>query len=253
MMFPIMKRLLLFLLLTAFGTATAQRPAVCELEKIQDSIWRYVHTNRATDPVADAIYASSIDESVGRVDVHLILADSTMKARFRRFVHDSPLIRLAGFDPATTSYAPAPCGAPAPDELSLQTEYALYPSGTDRVRLTVRYRGSSVVYFGEDYTLCRFQHGRWEVLPVVNVWNSLLIGLGRPKPSDVADAAAAVPAGSCAYDFDAWLAPRLFPADYGRYRVCKKVYTLNPKRDYLLTAEFSVTPFVPFTRFTGNP
>ena len=34
----------------------------------------------------------------------LLRADSAMKARFRRYVHDSPLIRLEGFDPDTTPY-----------------------------------------------------------------------------------------------------------------------------------------------------
>lgn len=52
-----------------------------------------------------------------------------------------------------------------------------------------------------------------------------------------------------AYGFTARLAPRVYPSVYARYRICKNVYMENPRRDYLLTADFTVTPFVPFTRF----
>ena len=52
-----------------------------------------------------------------------------------------------------------------------------------------------------------------------------------------------------AYGFTARLAPRIYPSVYARYRICKNVYMENPRRDYLLTADFTVTPFVPFTRF----
>ena len=51
------------------------------------------------------------------------------------------------------------------------------------------------------------------------------------------------------YGFTARLAPRVYPARYARYRICKQVYKTCPYRPYLLTAEFTVTPFVPFTRF----
>ena len=55
--------------------------------------------------------------------------------------------------------------------------------------------------------------------------------------------------GAAEHRFTARLHPRLFPAAFGRYRICKPVYTEHPRRDYLLTAEFTVIPFVPFTRF----
>lgn len=63
----------------------------------------------------------------------------------------------------------------------MDAEYAFYPAETDCVRLTIRYRGDSTVYFGTDYTVCRFQNGRWETLPGADAWNSLLIGIGRPQ------------------------------------------------------------------------
>ena len=69
-----------------------------------------------------------------------------MKARFRRYVHDSPLIRLEGFDPDTMPYPSAPEGTPPPDGLSMDAEYL--PCG-DRLR-TIRFRGDSTVYFGTD-------------------------------------------------------------------------------------------------------
>ena len=190
-----MRLLLLSLLLVAGCTATAQRrPTARELGELQDSVWRRLDILRTTDrgfaactpereafdgianaartsapkeiaSVADAVRSSGTDETEGIVRVRLLRADSAMKARFRRYVHDSPLIRLEGFDPDTTPYPPAPEGTPPPDGLSMDAEYAFYPAETDCVRLTIRYRGDSTVYFGTDYTVCRFQNGRWETLP----------------------------------------------------------------------------------------
>ncbi|WP_333588588.1 immunoglobulin-like domain-containing protein [Alistipes finegoldii] len=206
-----MRLLLLSLLLAAGCTATAQRrPTARELGELQDSVWRRLDILRTTNrgfaactperetfdgstnaarasatkeiaSVADAVRASGTDETEGIVRVRLLRADSAMKARFRRYVHDSPLIRLEGFDPDTTPYPPAPEGTPPPDGLSMDAEYAFYPAETDCVRLTIRYRGDSTVYFGTDYTVCRFQNGRWETLPGADAWNSLLIGIGRPQ------------------------------------------------------------------------
>lgn len=179
-----MKRLLLFLLLAAGCMAAAQkRPATDGLSALQDSIWQWAADNKAADPVANAIYASAVNEPDGVVDVHMIRADTAMKARFRRCVHNSPLIRFHGFDPDTTPYPPAPEGAAPPDGLTMEAEYAFYPAGTEHIRLTIRHKGDSTVYFGSDYTVCRFQHGRWETLPVVNAWKSLLVGIGPNNPS----------------------------------------------------------------------
>ena len=133
-----------------------------------------------------------------------------------------------------------------PDGLSMDAEYAFYPAETDCVRLTIRYRGDSTVYFGTDYTVCRFQNGRWETLPGADAWNSLLIGIGRPQFPVPGDARQTK---EYAYGFTARLAPRVYPSVYARYRICKNVYMENPHRNYLLTADFTVTPFVPFTRF----
>ena len=203
-----MKRLLLFLLLAAGCTAAAQkRPATDGLSALQDSIWQWAADNKAADPVANAIYASAVNEPDGVIDVHMIRADTAMKARFRRCVH-----------------------------------------GTEHIRLTIRHKGDSTVYFGSDYTVCRFQHGRWETLPVVNAWNSLLVGIGPNNPSRT-ELPHPAPAAEYTYGFTARLAPRVYPARYARYRICKQVYKTCPYRPYLLTAEFTVTPFVPFTRF----
>ena len=241
-----MKRLLLFLLLAASCTAAAQkRPTTDGLSALQDSIWQWAADNKAADPVANAIYASAVNEPDGVIDVHMIRADTAMKARFRRCVHDSPLIRLHGFDPDTTPYPPAPEGTPPPEGLTMEAEYAFYPAGTEHIRLTLRYKGDSTVYFGSGYTVCRFRHGRWETLPVVNAWNSLLTGLGPDSSPSRTDA----PDTEYTHRFTARLAPRVYPARYTRYRICKQVYKTCPYRPYLLTAEFTVTPFVPFTRF----
>lgn len=285
-----MKLLLLSLLLAGSCTAAAQRrPTARELNELQDSVWRRLdvlrshtpvaearctslsdHTGMAADTralktdktaawalctqetneaqaVAEAVYASEVDDVQGVVVVHLIRADSAMRARFRRYVHDSPLIRLEGFDPDTTPYPPAPEGTPPPHSLTMRAQYAFYPADTDRIRLTIRYQGDSTVYFGTEYTVCRLQNGRWETLPAANAWNSLLIGIGRPEFPAPGDASQA---DDYTYDFTARLASCVYPAIYARYRICKKVYMENPRRDYLLTADFTVTPFVPFTRFS---
>ena len=160
-----------------------------------------------------------------------------MKARFRRCVHDSRRIRLAGFDPGTVPYPPAPEGGTAPAALfSMHAEYALYPCDADTVRLTIRNAGRQRLCFGTDYAVCRLHGDRWERLPDGGMWHSLLICL---EPEN----------GAAEHRFTARLHPRLFPAAFGRYRICKPVYTEHPRRDYLLTAEFTVMPFVPFTRF----
>lgn len=106
-----MKRLLLFLLLAAGCTAAAQkRPATDGLSALQDSIWQWAADNKAADPVANAIYASAVNEPDGVIDVHMIRADTAMKARFRRCVHDSPLIRLHGSTPTRHPIRPHPKG-----------------------------------------------------------------------------------------------------------------------------------------------
>ena len=273
-----MRLLLLSLLLVAGCTATAQRrPTARELGELQDSVWRRLDILRTTDrgfaactpereafdgianaartsapkeiaSVADAVRSSGTDETEGIVRVRLLRADSAMKARFRRYVHDSPLIRLHGFDPDTTPYPPAPEGAAPPDGLTMEAKYAFYPACTEHIRLTIRHKGDSTVYFGSDYTVCRFQHGRWETLPVVNAWNSLLTGIG-PNNLSRTEVPHPAPAAEYTYGFTARLAPRVYPARYARYRICKQVYKTCPYRPYLLTAEFTVTPFVPFTRF----
>ena len=273
-----MRLLLLSLLLAAGCTATAQRrPTARELGELQDSVWRRLDILLTTDrgfaactpereafdgianaartsapkeiaSVADAVRSSGTDETEGIVRVRLLRADSAMKARFRRCVHDSPLIRLHGFDPDTTPYPPAPEGAAPPDGLTMEAKYAFYPACTEHIRLTIRHKGDSTVYFGSDYTVCRFQHGRWETLPVVNAWNSLLTGIG-PNNLSRTEVPHPAPAAEYTYGFTARLAPRVYPARYARYRICKQVYKTCPYRPYLLTAEFTVTPFVPFTRF----
>lgn len=217
------------------------------LREVQDSIWRW-RTAHATDPLAQNITGSG--QLRNAVEVRLLRADSAARSDFRLRVHDSPLIRLCGFDPDTTPYPQAPEGNRPPEGVELRAEYATYAPGTEHVRLTIRSRLREMLYFGTDYTVCRFQHGRWETLPVCQAWNALLIGLG-PDPFRPSDATrCAVPAAGYAYTFTAWLAPAVFPAPYGRYRVCKNVYAENPRREYLLTTEFAVMPFVPFTRFS---
>ena len=72
-----MKRLLLFLLLAAGCTAAAQkRPATDGLSALQDSIWQWAADNKAADPVANAIYASAVNEPDGVIDVHMIRVDT---------------------------------------------------------------------------------------------------------------------------------------------------------------------------------
>lgn len=118
----------------------------------------------------------------------------------------------------------------------MHAEYALYPCDADTVRLTIRNAGRQRLCFGTDYAVCRLHGDRWERLPDGDMWHSLLICL---EPEN----------GAAEHRFTARLHPRLFPAAFGRYRICKPVYTEHPRRDYLLTAEFTVIPFVPFTRF----
>ena len=224
--------------LTLFAVLAAVSPCIAdeELRALQDSVVRWLAAH-PDDLLAEAFTTAWSDEADGCVEVHLLRADSAMKARFRRCVHDSRRIRLAGFDPCTVPYPSAPEGGTAPAALfSMHAEYALYPCDADTVRLTIRNAGRQRLCFGTDYAVCRLHGDRWERLPDGGMWHSLLICL---EPEN----------GTAEHRFTARLHPRLFPAAFGRYRICKPVYTEHPRRDYLLTAEFTVMPFVPFTRF----
>lgn len=166
------------------------------------------------------------------VEVHLMRADSAFRADFRRRVHDSPLLRLEGFDPDRDPWPDAPAGTAAPASVAtLRTEYARYPDGTACVRATVRNAGAQTLRFGEDCTLCLERDGRWKRLPTANEWKSLLHELQRGRT----------------HSFSVPLHPALYPVRYGRYRICKEVEADG--RRYLLSAEFTVTPFAPRTRF----
>lgn len=242
---------LLLLCATLGGTAAAQpRPAARKtmelfLRETSDSITRWCRANPG-DPVAQNLSSWWTDDVNSRVEVRLLRADTAARSAFRRRVHDCPLIRLGGFDPDTMPWQEAPRGAAPPDCLTMTAAHAFYPPGTENVTLTIRYRGDEAVWFGSDYTLSRFQHGRWEIIPVCEVWNALLTGLGRPDPPPPGTQRPAPPEGYT-HDFEVWLAPKLFPAPYGRYRVSKAVYAEHPRRDWLLSTEFTISPFVPFT------
>ena len=122
--------------LTLFAVLAAVSPcrADGELRALQDSVVRWLAAH-PDDLLAEAFTTAWSDEADGCVEVHLLRADSAMKARFRRCVHDSRRIRLAGFDPGTVPYPPAPEGGTAPAALfSMHAEYALYPCDADTVR-----------------------------------------------------------------------------------------------------------------------
>lgn len=232
--------LILLLCCLACAAAAQQRPRQEHLRTIQDSIgdWRQAHPD---DPLADNIWGSSRTDAC--VEVQLLRADSAARSDFRRRIHDSPLIRLTGFDPDTTPFPPAPEGTVPTDDPSLRAEYAFYAPGTERIRLTIRSRSAEPLYFGDFYSVCRFRQGRWETLPLTTAWHQVLQAIGPSGNGETP------PTGEYTCDFTAWLAPSLYPATFGRYRICKPVYRENPRRDLLLIAEFTITPFVPFTRF----
>lgn len=223
--------LVLPLVLCLAGSASTPTPnAEAELHALQDSIWRWKSEHPA-DPQAANLCASA--QMADHVVVNLIRADSAFRADFRRRVHDSQRIRIAGFDPPATPWPPAP-DVPMDSEtgVSIHTDRAFYPSGTECAAVTIRNNCGREVFFGEDYLVCRFQHGRWELLPSGGIFHSLLHGLHAGGE----------------YRFHAWLAPQIYPARYGRYRIFKTVFS-DPHHELLLMTEFTVTPFVPFTRF----
>lgn len=220
---------LFFVCRTLFAAAQPDEP-----EALADSISRWREANRA-DSLADNLSAWWTDASGGRVVVRLLRADAAAGRAFRSRVHDSPRIRIEGFDPDREPFPPAPAGDISGDTLATMcADRYFYPSGTDSVRITLRNRSAETLFFGGEYAVCRFENGRWVELPVGGCFRDILYGFG-PQGSHV---------------FGVWLAARVFPAEYGVYRIYKRVRLENPRRDYLLTAEFAVTPFVPFTRFT---
>ena len=229
--FLMVKSLVLLFFLCLAHTSTARHPGTPELRELQDSIWRW-KAEHPGDPLADNIRASA--QMTDRVEVTLILADSGFRSDFHARVHDSPRIQLTGFDPGTMPWPAAPeVTADSAACASMRADKHFYPSGTEYVDLMIRNDGDRELFFGEDYTVCRFKHGRWEILPTQKDWHAVLHGLHTGEE----------------YRFRAWLAPQIYPARYDRYRVCKAVYTDDSHCDLLLGAEFTLTPFVPFTRF----
>lgn len=244
-----MKRLLLFLLLAASCTAAAQkRPTTDGLSALQDSIWQWAADNKAARS--------------GRKR-HLRIGGQRT-GRCHRRTHDpsrhgdeSPLPPLRARQPPD----PAPRVRPRHDTLSARTRRgcsAGWAHDGCRIRILSRRHRT---YPAHDPPQRRFDgifRERLHRLPlpartvgnaaVVNAWNSLLVGIGPNNPSRT-EVPHPAPAAEYTYGFTARLAPRVYPARYARYRICKQVYKTCPYRPYLLTAEFTVTPFVPFTRF----
>lgn len=157
-----MKRLPFVLTLSAVLAAVSPCGADGELRALQDSVGRWLAAH-PDDLLAEAFTTAWSDEANGRVEVYLLRADSAMKARFRRCMHD----------------------------------------------------------------------GRWNGCPTA------ACDLSRTGEEN----------GAAEHRFTARLHPRLFPVAFGRYRICKPVCTEHLRRDHLLTDEFAVMPFVPFTRF----
>ena len=175
--------------LTLFAVLAAVSPcrADGELRALQDSVVRWLAAH-PDDLLAEAFTTAWSDEADGCVEVHLLRADSAMKARFRRCVHDSRRIRLAGFDPGTVPYPPAPEGGTAPAALfSMHAEYALYPCDADTVRLTIRNAGRQRLCFGTDYAVCRL-HGGFDrhIIPVKISVRQICPGTRQTKHDPVA-------------------------------------------------------------------
>ena len=225
---------LVFILLFACCVRFTAAAQPDESRALADSIGRWLEANRSNS-LADNLSAWWTDASDGRVAVRLLRADAAVRRAFRSRVHDSPRIRFEGFDPDREPFPPAPAGDISGDTLAtMRADRYFYPSGTDSVRISLRNRSAETLLFGGEYAVCRFESGRWVELPVGGSVRDILWGLD--------------PQGTHA--FVARLAARVFPTEYGVYRIYKRVRLENPRRDYLLTAEFAVTPFVPFTRFT---
>lgn len=237
--------------LTLASSAFAQpRATARELAGLQDSIWRWATANRGIDPVADAISGSAVDETSGSVRLNLILSDSDIVTRFRQVVHDSPLIRPEGPTYETIAKLPIPEGTTPPGSITMESEYALYPPGTAEVQLVIRSQSDSPLYFGTEYIVCRREESRWIRLPVVNAWNAVLLSIVGQAQS-TADKCHEYGAGS--YRFSVWLAPLVFHTPAAHYRIYKRVYQEHPRRDYLLSADFEISPLARYLSGGQNP
>ena len=206
-----MRLLLLSLLLAAGCTATAQRrPTARELGELQDSVWRRLDILRTTDRgfaactperetfdgSANAARASATKRNRKRRRRRPVVRDRRNRgdrpcpSAPGRLDDESPLPPLRTRqppDPAPKGSIPTrrPIRPPRRHAAARRTEHGrrirLLPCG-DRLRtaydpLPRRFDR----LFRTDYTVCRFQNGRWETLPSADAWNSLLIGIGRPQ------------------------------------------------------------------------
>lgn len=168
--------------------------------------------------------SASVNVFDHRIDIQLIVTNEKTVKEFREKVMDSPAFHFIKRD-----YGLAPTnGVQDINGLYLRTEYPVYHTSTDSIRVIFYNRNVLQTYSGSAYKIAYEEEGVWKILPK-NDFTTLLAYRTDPN-SD--------------YSFFAYLLPDLHPNKPGRYRIYYEV-TLGEEirsgADYNLIAEFRLS------------
>lgn len=192
-----------------------------ELKRIMDECGELL--SNAPD-IRRNFMSASINVYDHRIDIQLIVTNEKTVKEFREKVMDSPAFHFIKRD-----YGLAPTnGVQDINGLYLRTEYPVYHTSTDSVKVIFYNRNVLQTYSGSAYKIAYEEDGLWKILPK-NDFTTLLAYRTDPN-SD--------------YTFFAYLLPDIHPNKPGRYRIYYEVTLgedIRNGEDYNLVAEFRLS------------
>lgn len=196
----------------------SERELHCIMDKFDEIL------QKATPDMLKNFMSAGVNVSDHRIDIRLIVTTEKTVKEFREKVMDSPAFHFIKRD-----YGLAPTnGVQDINGLYLRTEYPVYHTSTDSVKVIFYNRNVLQTYSGSAYKIAYEEDGLWKILPK-NDFTTLLAYRTDPN-SD--------------YTFFAYLLPDLHPNKPGRYRIYYEVTLgedIRNGEDYNLIAEFRLS------------
>lgn len=202
--------------------ALADRKGVAELRRKIHDYWK-THSGDE-DALMQNMYG--LWDRDDTIHVEVLANTPAFREEFRRQIISYSAV---DFGPEAK---PKPFTQAAPSDtlgVTMRTEERIYRPGVKRVGVVLTNRSGRTLFFGEDYGAARREEGRWIVLPVGGIWNSVGI-LVAPGDS---------------YRFDARLKPLVNDIAPGRYMVYKRIGFEGGGPEWFLSAEFGVQENTP--------
>lgn len=204
--------------------ALADRKAVAELRRKIHDYWK-THSGDE-DALMQNMYG--LWDRDDTIHVEVLANTPAFREEFRRRVVSYSAV---DFGPEAE---PKPFTQAAPSDtlgVTMRTEERIYRPGVKRVGVVLTNRSGRTLFFGEDYGAARREEGRWIVLPVGGIWNSIGILVA---PDDT-------------YRFDARLEPLVNDIRPGRYMVYKRIgfEDSRQEQEWFMAAEFGVQENTP--------